>query len=304
MLVAVVPVGDQPYWVGSSSDRRAAALEPVDSVAPLRVATTAAPVAITTTAPVVTTTTSVPATTTSVPETTSTVATPSMPAGLSRPVRIIVLGDSTASATGDGLVSWAADHPDLAKVGLAVLPGCGIIRGGVIPTDQDDSFRRACAELLDERLPAELAEGQPDVVVGMVSMRDLEDRVWDDAEGPLRPLDDRFIERLGADYTAMTAWLLDAGVAKVVWVVPPIPTPFISGPAATVLDPARFARYRAALEGVVAQFPGRAGVVDLAGWLQSQPTPERPDGLHWSPAGARDLADRFLAAAVVAAAVS
>ena len=50
-----------------------------------------------------------------------------------------------------------------------------------------------------------------------------------------------------------------------------------------MLDPARSARYAAALAEVAARHPGQVAVVDLAAWMAAQPVPaERPDGLHWS----------------------
>ena len=49
---------------------------------------------------------------------------------LSRPVRIIVAGDSTAVATGNGLLAWAAANPQLAQVEIVAELGCGFVRGG------------------------------------------------------------------------------------------------------------------------------------------------------------------------------
>ncbi len=49
---------------------------------------------------------------------------------LARPVRIVVIGDSTAKAFGTGLVNWAAEHPELAQVEVVAAPGCGFLVGG------------------------------------------------------------------------------------------------------------------------------------------------------------------------------
>ena len=128
--------------------------------------------------------------------------------------------------------------------------------------------------------------------------RDIEDRVWDDAEGPLAVTDPRFAERLIADYDAATAGFEASGVARVLWVLPPLP-------ALPLLDAARYDAYGAALAEVVARHPGRAAVVDLRGWLARQPAiPDRPDGLHWSPDGATRLATDYLGPVVVAAALT
>ena len=47
-------------------------------------------------------------------------------------VRILVVGDSTAEATGHGLITWAAANPALAQVSLQVREGCGVVLGGYV----------------------------------------------------------------------------------------------------------------------------------------------------------------------------
>ncbi len=311
LVVAMAPVDLRFYWAGSDADRQAAALQPVAEVAPLRVtratthtSTTSTTTSITTSSRP-TTTVAETTTTSTVAETTTTttaVPTPTIPTDLSRPARIIVLGDSTAWAAGAGMAAWAAEHPDVAKVSVLAEPGCGMIRDGLGALDEDDGFRRTCVELLEERLPDAITSTHPDVVVGMVTLRDIEDRVWDPAEGALTPLDDRFVERLRVDYSAMSAWLLAVGVPSVIWVVPPPPAMPMEGGAH---DPARFERYEAALRAVAAEYPGQVEVVDLDGWLAAEGwQPERPDGLHLSPAAAEELAGRFLVPAAVTAVVT
>jgi hypothetical protein len=172
------------------------------------------------------------------------------------------------------------------------------VRGGRSDVDTLRNAQAACLDLLEKRLPDTLRSVQPDVVVAMVTVRDLEDRVWDEAEGPLAVMDPRFAERLIADYDATTAAFAAAGVARVLWVLAPLP-------ALPLLDAARSDAYGAALAEVVARHPGRAAVVDLRGWLARQPVaPERPDGLHWSEAGAARVAADYLGPVVVAAAVA
>ena len=230
---------------------------------------------------------------------------PALPTGLSRPVRILVAGDSTAWATGDGMQAWAADHSDVARATVVAAPGCGFIREGTIPTDEGDGFQEAGRVLREEWIPDALTSLRPDVVVGMVTLRDIEDREWDPAEGPIGPDDDRFLTRLIADYDAATQEFLAAGATDVLWVLPPIPDLPFTGDAAKVLDPSRSARYAAAMAEVAARHPGQAAVVDLATWMAAQPVPpERPDGLHWSQDASAALAADFLGPIVVDAAVT
>ena len=122
---AVLPASAADYWEGSDADARAAAIEPSgEPLAPVVAApTTTTRAGPADTAPAATT----PASTAPVdtdPVDTDAVATapadtlldagpttlPPIPE-LSRPVRIIVAGDSTAVATGGGLVAWAAANP-------------------------------------------------------------------------------------------------------------------------------------------------------------------------------------------------
>jgi len=318
IAVAVVPADSTPYWMRRGAEASAATLAPIASVAELRVvepaATPPATVAPTTTTTVAAMTTAVAttalATTTLATTTTTTLppvpAVPPLPTGLSRPVRIMVVGDSTAWATGDGMVDWAADHADIARVAVQAAPGCGFIRGGLVPTDADDSFRGACEDFRDDRIPSSLRSLHPDVVVGMVTFRDLTDRVWDDAEGPLGPSDERFYARLVDDYDVATQEFLSGGASDVLWVLAPIPDVLPPNEGwVQALDPARYERYAAALHEVAARHPGQAGVVDLAAWLAAQPAlPERPDGLHWSLDAASAIATDFLGPIVTTAAVS
>ena len=97
---------------------------------------------------------------------------------LTRPVRILVVGDSTAEATGLGLIRWATEHPDLAQVSLEAKPGCGFIVEGRVPTDNGNNLRAGCPKFVTETTPAEISKLQPDVAMLMVTLCDTEDRQW------------------------------------------------------------------------------------------------------------------------------
>lgn len=215
----------------------------------------------------------------------------------SRPVRIMVVGDSTADSTGRGLVTWAAAHPDLAQVTMLTQVGCGMLRGGVVPTDGDMPYAANCNRLIDEQLPAALADLDPDVVLVMVTVRDVEDRQWDPVEGLLSPFDDRFRQRLQESYEALHGQLVAAG-ARVVWVRGPLPSVVLQGEAVKMGDPARFQVQYDVIEGIAAQSPD-VTVIDLQAWLDSYgneeaTAPFRVDGLHWAPAIADMLAETYL----------
>jgi peptidoglycan/LPS O-acetylase OafA/YrhL len=237
-----------------------------------------------------------------------TVATVVAVPAVSRPVRVLVVGDSTARYTAAGLAAWALEHPETMQLTDASVDGCGFLRTGVVPTDGEIDWQGQCDELLDGRLPGLLGELRPDVVVLMVTMRDVEDRRWDDAEGVISPFDPRFRERLLADYTAMADRLADAGVERVAWVLPPHPIAPFQGEQVKMLDPARYEVQFGVIAEVAAARPGLVRVLDLRSWLDavgaSRSGEWRPDGLHWSDTAGRRVAADYLAGSVVAAALS
>ncbi len=224
-----------------------------------------------------------------------------------RPIRIIVTGDSTAEATGVGLLAWAGSHPELASVGVRTSPGCGMMLEGVVPADGDDDFTTPCREVLERQLPGDIATLRPDVVAIQVTLRDLVDRVWSDAEGTLTPFDPRFQERLTAAYRARSAEFVDAGVARVVWVVPPIPDMYWDPHTSDYEDPERFTIQRAAIEAAAAAHPA-VRIVDLSGWAADAGIlldhAVRPDGLHWAPEAAARIAEQWLGQQLIDAALT
>jgi peptidoglycan/LPS O-acetylase OafA/YrhL len=227
---------------------------------------------------------------------------------VSRPVRIMVVGDSTAQYTAAGLAAWAADHPESAQVTDASVAGCGFLRTGTVPTDGAIDFQGQCDELLDDRLPALLAELQPDVVMLMVTMRDVEDREWDASEGPISPFDQRFRDRLLIDYTAMADRLVGAGVRRIAWVLPPHPIAPFQGEQVKMLDPARYEVQFGVIDEVAAGAGDTVQVLDLRAWLEAMGGTRdgglRPDGLHWSPEAGYWVAERYLAGSLVSIALS
>lgn len=217
---------------------------------------------------------------------------------LNRPVRIIVVGDSTAQATGAGLVNWAALNPDVAKVTVLAAPGCGFIRGGVVPTDGDVPFTQHCNQVLDHDLPDALRDLQPDIVMLMTTIRDVEPRVFEASEGPLTPLDSRFVNRARVDYAAITDLILTTSTAHVVWIKPPLIDPYWKGGQSPANDPVAHSVMEVLMGGMVFWHEDRVVVLDLRSWLEqvglAGDHDVRPDGIHFSPESALDVATRWL----------
>lgn len=264
---AVVPAGaDEQYWTVADNATTPARPDPVDAAALVDVAPAA------------------------VLERTA-VAAPS------RPVRIVVVGDSTAESLGGGMVAWSGAAPHIASTQLLVAPGCGFLRGGEVPTDNGVPFQETCDRILDELLPEVLARDAPDVVMLLTTSRDVEDHVFAD-DGTIGPLDAAYEERLARDYRAITTRILVESAAAVVWVRPPRADPFWLGGDSEMSDDARHAVVDRVMAEVAAGDPARVHVLDLRTWTErvglDDDRAARPDGLHWTLEAATDVAARYV----------
>jgi peptidoglycan/LPS O-acetylase OafA/YrhL len=306
VLVAVVfvPVRNATYWTTSAAAIAAAEIPKDGTVEQLVVApATTVPHAV---APSPTTTIEqssvatvgtepdapLPATPTTLP------AIPVIPT-LNRPVRIIVVGDSTAQATGGGLVQWAALHPDLAKVSLFAAPGCGFVRGGVVPTDGAEPFTAHCDHALDHDLPIALRTLHPDVVMLMTTIRDIEPRIFDDAEGPVTPRDESYVARARVSYDAITKLVLDSSpTVHIAWIRPPAINQYWLDLVTPSRDPGAHEAIERLMREEAGEHPDRVTVLDLRSWLEEAGLAEnhdyRPDGVHLGQLGALDVAQRWL----------
>jgi len=230
---------------------------------------------------------------------TTSMSTTSVPTG---PARVLLLGDSTAMALSEGFVGWADAHAAHVQLASLARPGCGLLRNSAMTGDDDSLFAAPCDAVFEQELPELLAAGAPDVVVVMITLPDAVARVWSDDEGVLRPTDERYRARLRDDYAAFAATLRTAGVAKVVWVVPPHPR------LQSTFDPIsdeEWATYIGAIEAEAAKDPDHVRVVRLDEWMKAnEPTDGsmRPDGLHLTADAAAVVMDRFIGPVVLDAA--
>ncbi|MFN8017842.1 MAG: acyltransferase family protein [Acidimicrobiales bacterium] len=216
----------------------------------------------------------------------------------SRPVRILVIGDSTAEATGGGLVRWAAEHPDLAQVTIAAKSGCGFATGGtrVFP-EGDQAISPACERYATTEVPAKVRELRPDVVVGMVTAWDVLDQRFP-GTGVEQPWDREYRRRIEAGYTDVTEAALDAGAGHVLWLQQPPANPFWNPVVSPQEDSARHGVIWKVQQALADREPDRVSTADLAWYLGSVRALDdhgsRPDGVHLSPAAARNLAEDWL----------
>jgi peptidoglycan/LPS O-acetylase OafA/YrhL/lysophospholipase L1-like esterase len=289
-IIPVVAASARP----SQAEAAAVRLQPVQSLAPLQAATTESAPPSPTSPP------------TSHPVSSTSTMVPPLPVP-ARPVRVLLIGDSTAEATGGGLITWAGNHASLAQVTMLAGPGCGIIRDGRVGDDPTNAFKKSCDELLGPALDRALRDLKPDVVVVMVTLSDLGDRKWTEAEGLLSPFDARFQRRLTDDYHWLAARILNAGAARVAWVRPPIPAVAWQGDAKKMGDPARYQVQHDLINAMAADDPAQISVLTLDSWLTSvqgdTDTTWRPDGLHFSQEAAVRVVDQYLGEAILRAAL-
>lgn len=217
---------------------------------------------------------------------------------LERPVRIVVAGDSTADATGVGLVGWAVDNPALAQVELFAAPGCGFMKGGAyILGGEPLEVSEGCTDYVDTNIPAKVAEVQPDVVMLLSTSWDVQDRAWDDGVAG-STTDEVVAERLRADMTGLTESILESGVGSVAWIREPIPDVAWGDDVAAQEDPVRHAVLYDVMDDLAARYPTRVHVIDLPAFLDEAGLTDdreaRPDGVHWTPDVATWIATRYL----------
>lgn len=212
-----------------------------------------------------------------------------------RPVRIMVVGDSTGDVIGAGLVAWAAADPDRAQVDVRTLAGCGLVTGGRYDSIADTN-RERCEEIVHHEVPAAYPVLRPDVVVVSITLADTWDRRWDD--GPvLRPTDPAYAARIEEAYAGFFATAAAAGVPHVVWLRPPVsgglegqpPDPSFSDGSQEIVE--------AAVGRAVERHPGVVSVLDYRTWFEGTALADRdtrPDGVHLTAPAAEQVATDLL----------
>jgi hypothetical protein len=223
------------------------------------------------------------------PATAPTTAPPSTPVEL-RPLRLLVVGDSTAATTGAGMQRWAA-QTGRALVDVVMAPGCAFEQTGVaiLRDGWEQTPRPACLSLL-ETARTVAAEHPPDAVIVFIGSIQLAD--WRLPDGSVRAVGDPvFEQRYQVAADAALASLESIG-APVLWATVPVPswdpskqgfTPPGSGPL-TINDAGRAARLNSLNRALA-----RVGhpLVRLAPYAELISEPDgsvdpslRPDGMH------------------------
>ena len=225
----------------------------------------------------------------------------------SRPVRVVVFGDSTAKATGGGLVRWAAAHPDRAQVTVVGAAGCGFVRGGtrVFP-GREEAIPDACDRYVEDDLAAAVRDLRPDVALMLTGGWDTVDQRFE-GTGPLAPTDPEYRRRIAESYADATRRITEAGVDRVLWLAEPTSDPFWNPVASPQEEPERHLALHEEMRALAAADPDRVAVADLGGWMEAagwlDDRAVRPDGVHLTAEAAEEVASRWLGPVALAAAL-
>jgi peptidoglycan/LPS O-acetylase OafA/YrhL/lysophospholipase L1-like esterase len=239
------------------------------------------------------------AATTAAPTTVPPPPTTTLPA---RPVRITVVGDSTAHALGKGLTDWGS-ATGRATVTMRTIDGCGLIREGSIrfgPRSTELDVPSGCADWAT-RWPQQLSADQAELVVVTVGPWEWIPRRWSGSDGWVRPTDLAYQQKLAGELAAATD-VLSAGGRKVVWVTGAPINPGWGETGSANADPSTDDAQRRATNDVLRQVAtGRPNValIDLAAWVEGNPqiaTDQglRPDGVHWTEPAAQKLVELLM----------
>jgi len=216
-----------------------------------------------------------------------------------RPMRVLVVGDSTAQSLSVGLTQWALDHTEV-QVSVAAFGACGLMRGGEFRLGMlDAALQIECAERHTQTIPDALPLA--DVVVVLVTLADVWGRSWDGGTTWLGPADEAFRERLAADYAAFADQVAAAGVPTLLWLRPPVSSYGVDGGPANV-EVSFTDGTQAWIESVIAELaataPSAVAIADLRWWLEQSGLADdpaaRPDGTHFSADAALQISDEWL----------
>jgi lysophospholipase L1-like esterase len=204
---------------------------------------------------------------------------------------VVFIGDSTAQVVAEGLADVSAVEGSL-DVTIATRNGCGLMTTGALLDPLSGRWEPVptpCVEHVETVVPSVVSDRRPDVVLAMVSSWDVAERRWDDGTES-DPTDPLHQQRVGDDYTRLTERILAAGAAEVIWVLQPTPDGFWAGRGDGQDDDRWQQTSRDAVIALAATEP-RVDVLDLVGWMAANDllgdVDTRPDGIHFSPEGAR-----------------
>jgi peptidoglycan/LPS O-acetylase OafA/YrhL len=221
----------------------------------------------------------------------------------SKPLSVLMLGDSTAVALADGFYRWSKDHPAQVRFASLAGLGCGTILDAVASGDVGGNYLKGCKKAWTVDLPKLAARRAPDVVVVLVTLPDVGIRVWSSREGELLPHDPRYSARLVAALDARAKAMIAMGVRHILWAVPAAPSSRWLGLLRPQFTAADWAVTTSAIEDLAARYPQQITLARMDEWMALHEPSDgsmRSDGLHLTSDGAYTITDEFFGPLAVA----
>jgi hypothetical protein len=220
---------------------------------------------------------------------------------------VVVFGDSTAKADAVGLLGWGQASGQAVVSDAGTIAGCGLLRTAKRTFGPGRQTNPDGCKWWDWRWPQILAENPADVAV-------LINGPWEVVEQQIkagdkfRSLGDPVFDQFAHDELLAATDVLLAHVANVVWFTNPHTHPAWGAaetPDQDAADAAKMDRLNDIIRQVATERP-QVVLVDLAGHLASIPGADtdqamRPDGVHFSPDAATEMAAWFGPLVVAAA---
>lgn len=215
-----------------------------------------------------------------------------VPAG--EPTALLVVGDSLAYGLGFGLEAWAKGRQ--VDVTVAAQFGCPIARGGRYRFQRDSaSFETGCD--WGPTYPELVSSYHPQVVMLSSSVWQVVDRQLP-GDDRYRHIGDELMDRfILSEFLTVVDVLASGGATVALLTAPHIDSGREKGYSGLAeSQPERVDRMNELIREVAELRPGVTRLIDLQGWLAEQPGREmdpvrRPDGVHFTDAEARSIAD-------------
>ncbi|MFA5564597.1 MAG: acyltransferase family protein [Acidimicrobiia bacterium] len=210
--------------------------------------------------------------------------------------RIMIVGDSIAQSLGWGFTEWA-EESSRAAVWNVARPGCALIREGEL-RDRGE-MPEGCVRWATD-FAAYVRDFAPDLVVVHAGPWDSKRRRFAGRNDYVTPDDPYYLDLMRRDY-AEAVEVLTAGGAPILWFNMPCVHPREVAEQA-VFQPERRAPQRLVLTELATQFPSLT-LYDLDALVCpggvyldefGDVADPRPDGVHFSPQGARWIVDTIL----------
>jgi peptidoglycan/LPS O-acetylase OafA/YrhL len=208
--------------------------------------------------------------------------------------RLVLVGDSIGCSLFTGL--WATGRVAGFDAAQASIVGCGVVSDEIVPTRGQGTMRGTdrCHDLVRFAVSGTIARTDPDVVVWLSAWERMSLRAGGDTfTAGTREADRLLLDRMERAYERMT----EQGARLVMLTVPPSSPGSALGTRFAVSEErdAQTLHLNELLTTFATRHPGTVRLVDLAAHVCPNGTPcrptvdgfrPRPDGTHFSPAGA------------------